>query len=315
MKRYSIRARHQGHMAIPLLSMALWAVVGLEPAASQRTPGRNPSGPEWPVFFEHLGFVHSIHNKWDLSISVRLYLPALDARITKSLHRLSLLSGAHDHVQASSDDDGHFYDDYLELQEEFQKLQGNGTDSSPDVTDDDGGGEGPSVRSTSSGDAGEVRSRLQELQESWITLNRHLRRKCWSLRRRSRSVRNLGGSGKIQQGTGFTGRSLGGLVGSLGRRRVRRQSTDNGSGGGSLIPGFGRGVLQTLFGIAYMEDVSNVLSKLEGLNQDLSVQLNSVKSETGSLRSLTDSELVATKAKMGVVEEMAHSLERKVRNR
>ena len=30
----------------------------------------------WPVFFEHLGNVHSIHNKWDLSLSI-------DTRITE----------------------------------------------------------------------------------------------------------------------------------------------------------------------------------------------------------------------------------------
>ena len=24
----------------------------------------------WPVFFEHLGHVHSIHNKWDLTLAV-----------------------------------------------------------------------------------------------------------------------------------------------------------------------------------------------------------------------------------------------------
>ena len=30
----------------------------------------------WPVFFEHLGNVHSIHNKWDLSLSI-------DTRLTE----------------------------------------------------------------------------------------------------------------------------------------------------------------------------------------------------------------------------------------
>jgi hypothetical protein len=31
---------------------------------------------EWPVFFEHLGFVHSIHNKWDLvSMSINFLIP------------------------------------------------------------------------------------------------------------------------------------------------------------------------------------------------------------------------------------------------
>jgi hypothetical protein len=46
---------------------------------------------EWPVFFEHLGFVHSIHNKWDITVSVKLHLPSLQARLSKTIHRLRLL--------------------------------------------------------------------------------------------------------------------------------------------------------------------------------------------------------------------------------
>ena len=42
---------------------------------------------EWPVFFEHLGLVHSIHNKWDLTLSMQFHLPKLEARILKTIHR------------------------------------------------------------------------------------------------------------------------------------------------------------------------------------------------------------------------------------
>ena len=48
---------------------------------------------EWPVYFEHLGFVHSVHNKWELALSVNFYLPKLDLRLGKSMHRLRLLQG------------------------------------------------------------------------------------------------------------------------------------------------------------------------------------------------------------------------------
>jgi len=53
--------------------------------------GLSKAAIEWPVFFEHLGFVHSIHNKWDLTISVKLHLPSLEARLSKTVHRLRLL--------------------------------------------------------------------------------------------------------------------------------------------------------------------------------------------------------------------------------
>jgi hypothetical protein len=46
---------------------------------------------EWPVFFEHLGFVHSIHNKWDLvSMSINFLTPSMMLRQSK-LECLSML--------------------------------------------------------------------------------------------------------------------------------------------------------------------------------------------------------------------------------
>ena len=64
--------------------------------------GLSKAAIEWPVFFEHLGFVHSIHNKWDLTISVKLHLPSLEARLSKTVHRLRLLDHQyekHDHEE------------------------------------------------------------------------------------------------------------------------------------------------------------------------------------------------------------------------
>ena len=37
----------------------------------------------WPVFFEHLGNVHSIHNKWDLSLSIDTRLTEFEVRRKK----------------------------------------------------------------------------------------------------------------------------------------------------------------------------------------------------------------------------------------
>ena len=41
----------------------------------------------WPVFFEHLGNVHSIHNKWDLSLSIDTRLTEFEV---KMLHQYSI---------------------------------------------------------------------------------------------------------------------------------------------------------------------------------------------------------------------------------
>ena len=39
------------------------------------------SATNWPVFFEHLGEIHSIHNKWDLAISVDTRLDEFETRL------------------------------------------------------------------------------------------------------------------------------------------------------------------------------------------------------------------------------------------
>ena len=39
------------------------------------------SATNWPVFFEHLGQIHSIHNKWDLALSVETRLDEFEFRL------------------------------------------------------------------------------------------------------------------------------------------------------------------------------------------------------------------------------------------
>ena len=46
---------------------------------------------EWPVYFEKLGSVHSIHNKWDLALRVEINLPSLDVKLSKVESRLAAL--------------------------------------------------------------------------------------------------------------------------------------------------------------------------------------------------------------------------------
>lgn len=57
-------------------------------------------GIDWPVFFEQLGQVHSIHNKWDLALRVQIDLPSTDAQISKILHKLDLLDSSFDDAKA-----------------------------------------------------------------------------------------------------------------------------------------------------------------------------------------------------------------------
>ena len=200
---------------------------------------------EWPVFFEHLGFVHSIHNKWDLTLNVKLYLPSLEARLAKTLHRLDLLRG-HQH------------------------------DPEPD-------------RPRASGP-----SKLQELQESWQTLNRHLTRRCETLKRRSSNLRGLAKSRPKRRR-----RQAPPLL------RFKRQDD------GGLAAG--NGVLQTLFGIAYYDDIKRIHSQLKTVESKMNNDLVVVKDTQSHLEQETEQELTLQKSKMAKVEDMAHELEAKVR--
>ena len=46
---------------------------------------------DWPVFFEKLGHVHSIHNKFDLALRVHINVPAVEDRIGKVIKKLRIL--------------------------------------------------------------------------------------------------------------------------------------------------------------------------------------------------------------------------------
>lgn len=80
------------------------------------------SSTEWPVYFEHLGLVHSIHNKWDLSLNTALHLPKLELRILKTIHRLRLLSGKYDKEAAAAFRSSGEKSRLEELQESWSKL-------------------------------------------------------------------------------------------------------------------------------------------------------------------------------------------------
>ena len=258
---------------------------------------------EWPVYFEHLGFVHSVHNKWDLALSIKLYLPQLDLRLGKSLHRLRLLQGTN-YDDNSSDEEYHDYVDPDEFAREARVLE-------------------EAERSSRSSD--HQPSRLHELQESWATLNRHLRQRCKTLKRRSNNLKGLGSlmpPRKRRQRTRRDTRSnayptfADELVPSmfnnlLLRKQLSRQKRqDYGGGGGG--DGVSTGVFKALFGLAYDEDVNALVTRLNELKTDYQSGIQTVKGQQSELRSLTSTELNSQKTNMNKVMKMADKLDRKV---
>ena len=195
---------------------------------------------EWPVFFEHLGLVHSIHNKWDITLNTNLHVPQLESRILKTIHRLQM------------------------LQKETEKTKS-------------------AFRSS------EEKSRLEELQESWIKLNRQLSRRAETMRRRTKNLKSLGAN-------------------TMPKRRKKRQDQ---SPEDAVIQLAG-GMLQSMFGVAYVGDVRQVVDRIDTIDSKLSNRVETVKHTQDDLMTRTKDTLTKQDRSIHMVEEMAKTVEQKV---
>lgn len=76
-------------MSLLLMPLATLMAANVMPPPPQSSGAASP--PRWPVFFERLGQVHSVHNRFDLRLRVRIDLPSLQRDLDSILHRLELL--------------------------------------------------------------------------------------------------------------------------------------------------------------------------------------------------------------------------------
>ena len=215
----------------PLMNFFLFAILFLLSAASAI---------EWPVFFEQLGQVHSIHNKWDLAVRVNINLPSLEARITKVQFKLGLLDADFESVMSKN--------------------------------------KKPRSR--------EVRSRLDELAESWKAQNRQIGQRCENLERRAEDLKELGEHQLLKK--------------KRRRRRRKRQSSTT-------------GFLKNFLGVAYHNEVDDLRNKVKGMDSRFSGDIHGVRSQTNNLRSHTNNMMTKQQKELKKYEGMTEILERKVR--
>ena len=268
------------------------------------------SAVEWPVYFEHLGFVHSVHNKWELALSINFYLPQLDLRLGKSMHRLRLLQGRN--YDGPTQGEEREFPDYVDpdviarearvLEDAEKERNARNTDAEP--------------------------SRLHELQEAWATLNRHLRQRCKTLRRRSNNLKGLGSMMPPRRRRQRNKRDVGSatyptfgdeLVPSIFKKllineQLNRQKRQDDGDDGSSDSGLAGGVFKTVFGLAYDADVSALVRRLNELKGEYQSGIQTVETQQSQLRTLTSSELSSQKNSMNKVKKMADKLDRKVSN-
>jgi hypothetical protein len=263
------------------------------------------------VYFEHLGFVHSVHNKWELALSVNFYLPQLDLRLGKSMHRLRLLEGRN--YDGPPEDEARDFPDNVDPDVIAREAR---------VMEDAENSYAEKERSGRNTDA--EPSRLHELQEAWATLNRHLRQRCKTLRRRSNNLKGLGYTMPPRKRRQRNKRDMG-SVPSFGdelvpsmfknlllREQVSRQKRQDDGDEGSSDSGLGQGVFKTVFGLAYDADVSALIKRLNELKGEYQTGIQTVNTQQSQLRSLTSSELKSQKTSMNKNSKMMDKLDRKV---
>uniref|UniRef100_A0A0K2TW19 Uncharacterized protein n=1 Tax=Lepeophtheirus salmonis TaxID=72036 RepID=A0A0K2TW19_LEPSM len=201
---------------------------------------------EWPVFFEHYGYVQSVHNKWELTINANIQLPALEKRLHIMNRRLD------------------------RLQQGFSENEGETIEESTSY-----------------------------LEESWRDINVYLKRKTLNLLRKIKSLKEFGRS--------FDGNFFGNNIKSRMKRSIESET--------NLFEGRATpGVLQSLFGVAYTEDVSGVETRLDDLEVKLRSDLQDVDTKTRIIKDDTESRIMLTDGELKKVENMTEILEKKIFN-
>ena len=94
-------------------------------------------------------------------------------------------------------------------------------------------------------------------------------------------------------------------------KRVKRQDNPIGENVDAVIQLTG-GVLQSLFSVAYTDDVRKVVDRIDSIDADLKENINVVQNSQDSLKQRTVDSLSKQDNKMQMVEKMARTVERKV---
>ena len=94
-------------------------------------------------------------------------------------------------------------------------------------------------------------------------------------------------------------------------KRVKRQDNPIEENVDAVIQLTG-GVLQSLFSVAYTDDVRKVVDRIDSIDADLKENINIVQNSQDSLKQRTVDSLSKQENKMQKVEKMARTVERKV---
>jgi len=234
-------------------------------------------GTDWPVFFEHLGKVHSIHNKWDLTFSIDTHFSEFETRLKNVTNRIDAYRPSfppQDKVE--SENDAHERDS-------------------------------DEINETDQSDAKELNQESVYLivNEHWDILSKHLKKRADTLLVRLNDYKSLGDSRTFKDQGRRRRRKTREAADSdesdVPKSREKRQACKKITG----LAGY-------LFGFAYQPNIDCMNEELDRLRKNLHGDVDNLVNSQNSMQQKTSRQIMETKKMVKKVEKMTGKIEEKM---
>jgi len=240
------------------------------------------AGTDWPVFFEHLGKVHSIHNKWDLTFSIDTHFSEFELRLKNVSYSIDAFRPSFPpEDKGESENDAH----------ERNSDEVNEIDAS----------EGKDLKQESV---------FQIVNDHWESLSKYMKKRAQKLLVRLNDYKSLGDSRTLkEQGRRRRRKSREAPEdfiqdeSDLPKSREKRQACHRITG----LAGY-------LFGFAYQPNIDCMNQELEKLRNNLNNEVGNIVNSQHSMEKKTSNEIKETKKMVKRVEKMTGKIEEKMTN-
>ena len=232
------------------------------------------SATNWPVFFEHLGKVHSIHNKWDLTFSIDTQFKEFEIRLKNVSYSIdSFRPTFPPQDKAESENDAHERDS-----EEINKIDQS--------------------------DAKEIKSEsvFEVVNEHWEILSRLLKKRAHNLLVRLNDYKSLGDDRKFKNQARRRRKTRETSdEDDLPKSREKRGACTQVNG----LAGY-------LFGFAYQPNIDCVNQELEKLRKNMNGDVGNLVDAQNRASLKHNNEMKDTKRMVKKVEKMTGKIEEKM---
>lgn len=234
---------------------------------------------DWPVFFEHLGKVHSIHNKWDLTFSIDTHFLEFETRLKNVSYSIEAFRPTFPpEDKAESENDAHERDS-----DEVNEIhQSDAKELNPE-------------------------SVFLIVNEHWEILSKHMKKRAHKLLVRLNDYKSLGDSrkfnnqGRRRRKTREASEAAYSEESDVPKSREKRQACSQTNG----LAGY-------LFGFAYQPNIDCMKQELEKLRNNVNSDVGNLVNSQNSMQQRTTKEIKETKKMVKKVEKITGKIEEKM---